>query len=85
MSLAELVRQERFSAGASDQKDMDSEMASRIAGDARYANTLDYVDENAEKLARKKMKSDVLKKAFAVQGGWCSLVLVAGAFLSAKS
>ncbi|ORY55951.1 CwfJ C-terminus 1-domain-containing protein-like protein [Leucosporidium creatinivorum] len=67
VSLAELVRQERFSAGASDQKDMDAEMASRIAGDMRYKNDLDYVDENADKLARKKMKSDVMKKAFAVQ------------------
>lgn len=62
------MRQERFSAGASDQKDMDAEMASRIAGDTRYKNDLDYVDENADKLARKKMKSDVMKKAFAVQG-----------------
>lgn len=67
ISLEELVRQERFSAGAQDQKDMDYEMASRIAGDAKFQNNLDYVDENAEKLARKKMKSDVLKKAFAVQ------------------
>ncbi|KAL8293038.1 hypothetical protein RQP46_000732 [Phenoliferia psychrophenolica] len=66
-TLDELVRQERFSAGAQDQKDMDYEMASRIAGDTRFQNNLDYVDENAEKLARKKMKSDVLKKAFAVQ------------------
>lgn len=40
----------------------------RIAGDAKFQNNLDYVDENAEKLARKKMRSDVLKKAFAVQG-----------------
>lgn len=68
VSLAELVRQERFSAGAQDQKDLDYEMASRIAGDAKYQNDLDYADENAEKLARKKMKSDVIKKAFAVQG-----------------
>jgi hypothetical protein len=68
VSLAELVRQERFSAGAADQKDMDAEMASRIAGDTRYKNDLDYVDENADKLARQKMKSDVMKKAFAVQG-----------------
>lgn len=67
-TLAELVRQERFSAGAQDQKNVDFEMASQIAGDARFKSDLDYIDENAEKLARKKMKSDVLKKAFAVQG-----------------
>lgn len=43
-------------------------MAARIAGDGRYINSLDYVDDNAETLARKKMKSEVMKKAFAVQG-----------------
>ena len=69
-TLAELVRQERFSAGAQDQKNVDFEMASQIAGDARFKSDLDYIDENAEKLARKKMKSDVLKKAFAVQGAF---------------
>ncbi|KAM0753560.1 hypothetical protein T439DRAFT_341984 [Meredithblackwellia eburnea MCA 4105] len=66
-SLEELVRQERFAAGAQDQKNLDFEMASRIAGDAKFMNDLDYVDENAERLARKKMKTDVMKKAFAVQ------------------
>lgn len=68
ITLAELVRQERFSGGSADQKNLDSEMAARIAGDARFINSLDYVDENAESLARKKMKSEVLKKAFAVNG-----------------
>jgi pyruvate formate-lyase activating enzyme-like uncharacterized protein len=43
-------------------------MANRIASDGKFINSLDYVDENAESLARKKMKSEVLKKAFAVQG-----------------
>jgi len=28
----------------------------------------DYVDDNAEKLARRKMKTDALKRAFAVNG-----------------
>lgn len=68
LSLAELVRQERFSGGSADQKNMDYEMANRIATDGKFINSLDYVDENAESLARKKMKSEVLKKAFAVQG-----------------
>ncbi|KAK4046461.1 Pre-mRNA-splicing factor cwf19 [Microbotryomycetes sp. JL201] len=67
ISLSELVRQEKFSAGASDQKNMDYEMANRIATDARFDNDLDYIDENAERLARRKMKSDVMKKAFAIQ------------------
>lgn len=47
---------------------MDFEIASRIAGDTKFQNDLDYVDDHAEVLARKKMKSEVLKKAFAVQG-----------------
>jgi predicted secreted protein len=63
-----MVRQERFSAGAMDQKSMDYEMASRIAGDSRFDTDLDYIDEHAENLARKKMKSEVMKKAFAIQG-----------------
>ncbi|KAM0790527.1 hypothetical protein ACM66B_003397 [Microbotryomycetes sp. NB124-2] len=67
ISLSELVRQEKFSAGASDQKNMDYEMANRIATDARFDNDLEYIDENAERLARRKMKSDVMKKAFAIQ------------------
>ncbi|KAI5475283.1 cell cycle control protein, Cwf19 [Pseudohyphozyma bogoriensis] len=67
LSISELVRQERFAAGAQDQKDMDFEIASRIAGDARFDTDLDYMDEHAEKLARKKMKSEVMKKAFAIQ------------------
>lgn len=49
-------------------------MAARIAGDGKFINSLDYVDENAEALARKKMKSEVLKKAFAVQGMYCALI-----------
>lgn len=29
---------------------------------------LDYMDENADKLSRKKMKTDALKRAFAING-----------------
>lgn len=28
----------------------------------------DYIDDNAEKLARRKMKTDALKRAFAING-----------------
>ncbi|KAK4047673.1 Pre-mRNA-splicing factor cwf19 [Microbotryomycetes sp. JL221] len=66
-SLSELVRQERFSAGSRDQKSMDVEMANRIMTDSRFDNDLEYIDENAERLARRKMKSEVMKKAFAIQ------------------
>lgn len=36
MTLGELVRQEKFGAGAADQKNMDAEMAAAIARDGRY-------------------------------------------------
>ena len=36
MSLGELVRQERFGAGASDQKNLDAEMAAGIARDGKF-------------------------------------------------
>jgi hypothetical protein len=35
-TLGELVRQERFGAGSADQKNLDAEMATAIAGDARF-------------------------------------------------
>lgn len=35
-TLGELVRQERFGAGSSDQKNMDATMAAAIAGDSHY-------------------------------------------------
>jgi hypothetical protein len=67
ISIEEMVRQERFSAGARDQKDADAALAARIAGDGRFKNELDYFDENADRLARHKMKNDTMKKAFAIQ------------------
>ncbi|GAA6060871.1 hypothetical protein JCM10212_006251 [Sporobolomyces blumeae] len=66
LSLADLVRQERFAGGSSSQKDMDYDVANRIATDARFTNDLDYQDENAERLARRKMKSESMKRQFAI-------------------
>ncbi|KAJ9116583.1 hypothetical protein QFC20_000515 [Naganishia adeliensis] len=66
LSLGELVRQERFGAGANDQKNLDAALAIAIATDSRYQTDLDYMDDNVEKLARRKMKSDAMKRAFAV-------------------
>jgi hypothetical protein len=68
VSLQDLVRQERFGAGIADQKNLDAELASRIAGDGTFVNDLEYMDENAEKLGRKKMKTETMKKRFAIQG-----------------
>ncbi|KAK4685655.1 CWF19-like protein 2, partial [Tremellales sp. Uapishka_1] len=66
LTLGELVRQERFGAGSADQKNLDAEMAAGIARDGKFEDDTDYMDDNAEKLARRKMKSDALKRAFAV-------------------
>jgi hypothetical protein len=66
LTLDDLVRQERFSGGMNDQRALDTEVANRIATDARYSTDLDYIDDNAERFARKKMKSEALKRAFAV-------------------
>ncbi|WWC58338.1 uncharacterized protein I303_100878 [Kwoniella dejecticola CBS 10117] len=65
-TLGELVRQEKFGAGSGDQKNMDAEMASAISRDAKFASDVDYMDENVDKLARRKMKSDAMKRAFAI-------------------
>lgn len=68
VSLSELVRQERFGAGAADQKNMDRELAKAIANDGRFREDNDYMDENADKLARKKIKTDASKRLFAING-----------------
>ena len=66
-TLADLVREERFSAGSAATKNVDAELASRILRDAAYKDTVDYVDENVERLARKNMKTDAMKRQFAIQ------------------
>lgn len=68
MTLGEMVRQEKFGGGAADQKNLDAELAATIARDGRFNDSLDYMDENAEKLARKRMKTDAMKRAFAING-----------------
>ncbi|PLW28198.1 hypothetical protein PCANC_17551 [Puccinia coronata f. sp. avenae] len=48
------------------ERNFDVEMASRIMGDAKFENDLDYMDDNADRLARKKMKTDASKRLFAI-------------------
>ena len=67
VTLAELVRQERFGAGSRDQKDMDAELATHIMRDTKYDNDEDYIDDNVERLARKRVKTDAMKRQFAIQ------------------
>ncbi|KAL1411883.1 Pre-mRNA-splicing factor cwf19 [Vanrija albida] len=66
ITLGEMVRQERFGGGAGDMKNLDAELAAQIARDGRFQDDLDYADDNAEKLARKRMKTDAMKRAFAI-------------------
>lgn len=66
-SLAELVRQERLDAGRMDQKNGDAALAQQIATDHGFENDLDYMDGEAQRLARKKMRDDAMKRQFAIQ------------------
>ncbi|CAD6900387.1 unnamed protein product [Tilletia controversa] len=65
-TLAELVRQEKFTGGSADQKNMDAAFADQIARDGGYKNDVDYMDERADRLARKSMKTDAIKRQFAI-------------------
>lgn len=68
MTLGEMLRQEKFGAGAADQKNLDVELADAITKDGGFVDNLDYMDDNAERLGRKKMKSDAMKRQFAING-----------------
>ncbi|KAF6757552.1 CwfJ C-terminus 1-domain-containing protein-like protein [Ephemerocybe angulata] len=66
MTLGEMLRQERFGAGMQDQKNLDAEFARQIMGDGKFQSNLEYLDENAEKLGRQKMRTDGMKRQFAI-------------------
>lgn len=66
LTLGEMLRQERFGAGMADQKDLDAQFAKAIMGDGKFENDLDYIDDNAEKLSRQKMRTDAMKRQFAI-------------------
>lgn len=66
ITLEEMVREEKFQAGSGVSKNYDMELAHRIANDGAFKGDFDYLDENAERLARKKMRSDALKRQFAI-------------------
>ncbi|KAH9980197.1 CwfJ C-terminus 1-domain-containing protein-like protein [Lactifluus volemus] len=67
VTLGELLRQEKFSAGMADQKNLDMQFAQSIMTDGGFVNDLDYMDDNAERLGRQKMRSDAMKRQFAIQ------------------
>ena len=64
----DMLRQERFGAGQSDQKDVDAQLTRAIISDARFESNLEYMDDNADRLGRKKMRTDAMKRMFAIQG-----------------
>lgn len=66
ITLGEMLRQERFKSGPADQKNLDEEFARAIATDGGFEADLDYMDDNAERLGRKKMRSDAMKRQFAI-------------------
>lgn len=66
VSLDDLVREERASAGRADEKNSDAIVASQIAADAAFENSEDYLDAEAARLSRKKHKTDALKRQFAI-------------------
>ena len=64
MSIEDMVKQERrtrYQAGGDGQR-----FAERIAKDAKFDNDLDYMDENANKLAKRVQKSEINLKNTAV-------------------
>ena len=67
-TLGEMLRNERFGAGMADQKNLDAELAAAITRDGKFENDLEYMDDNAEKLGRKKMRDDAMKRQFAING-----------------
>ena len=68
LTLGEMLRQERFGAGMADQKNLDAELAAAITRDGKFQEDLEYMDDNAERLGRKKMRSDAMKRQFAING-----------------
>ncbi|KAM6494102.1 Protein similar to CwfJ C-terminus 1 domain containing protein [Amanita muscaria] len=66
LTLGEMLRQEKFGAGMTDQKNIDAQFARAVMTDGKFENDLDYIDDNAEKLARAKMRSDAMKRQFAI-------------------
>ncbi|KAL0935831.1 cell cycle control protein [Colletotrichum truncatum] len=64
MSIEDMVREERRTRGQAGGEGM--RLAERIAKDGKFDNDLDYMDENAEKLAKRVHKSEINLKNVAV-------------------
>ncbi|KZT73833.1 hypothetical protein DAEQUDRAFT_742914 [Daedalea quercina L-15889] len=66
ITLGEMLRQERMRNGPADQKNLDMEYAKQVMTDGGFQANIDYLDDNAERLGRKKMRSDAMKRQFAI-------------------
>lgn len=64
MSIEDMVREERRTKNQAGGEGL--RLAERIAKDGKYDNDLDYMDENAEKLAKRVHKSEINLKNMAV-------------------
>lgn len=64
MSIEDMIREERRTKGQSGGEGL--RLAERIAKDGKFDNDLDYMDENAEKLAKRVQKSELNLKNSAV-------------------
>lgn len=64
MTIEDMVREERRTRGQAGGDGM--RLAERIAKDGKYDDNLDYMDENADKLARRVQKSEINLKNTAV-------------------
>ena len=64
MSIEDMVREERRTKGLAGGESL--RFAERIAKDAKFDNDLDYIDDNANKLAKRVQKSEVNLKNTAI-------------------
>ncbi|KAK1836470.1 CwfJ C-terminus 1-domain-containing protein-like protein [Podospora conica] len=64
MSISDMVREERRTRGVAGGEGL--RLAERIAKDAKFSSDLEYLDENAEKLARRVHKGETSLKHMAV-------------------
>jgi CWF19-like protein 2 len=63
MSIEDMVRQERRTKGRGE----GSALAERISKDTKFTDDLDYLDENAEKLAKHVQRSDINLRNIAIE------------------
>ena len=66
VTVTDMLVQEKV--GSMSQSNMDSELAKQIMTDGKFENNLEYMDNNAEKLGRRKLKSETMKRQLAING-----------------